>query len=100
MKIQDSKNISIRPLESVWVRRGANAVRKISSKMLIPNIKAGKLFGDDEISGDGTSWVRLERHSQLSHYFRKTADHANKDMPPGAQEKLEELAGMLDELNS
>ena len=100
MNSEDRGKISIRPLESVWVRRGKDAVRKISSKMLVPNIKAGKPFGDDEVSGDCKSWIRLERHSQLSHYFKSSTEWVNPEISQKAHAQLEELAGMLEDLNS
>ncbi len=90
-----NKPVSIQPLQTVWVRRGGASTRQIPAKMLIPNIKLGKLYGSDEISGDGLRWVRLDRHSQLAHYFvEEVAAPIEK-----SKAQLGELANMLKEIN-
>ncbi|QPJ65633.1 MAG: hypothetical protein G3M78_09600 [Candidatus Nitrohelix vancouverensis] len=96
MNSENDKPVSIQPLQTVWVRRGDAPTRQIPAKMLIPNIKIGKLYGSDEISGDGLRWVRLDRHSQLAHYFL-----VEEDSSPIEKSKVQlgELADMLKEIN-
>ncbi|PIQ96023.1 MAG: hypothetical protein COV67_11870 [Nitrospinae bacterium CG11_big_fil_rev_8_21_14_0_20_56_8] len=94
------KRISIQPLATVLIRRGDKVVKDVPARALIPNIRIGKLHGSDEISATGERWVRLDRHTQLAHYFRAGGDRESKPLsPPGVDRQLSELAGMLQDLN-
>ena len=72
-------------------------VRDIPTHSLIPRIREGRLHGDDEISGDGKRWVRLDRHHQLARYFTPEASALN--FPPGMEDRFSKLSKMLKELN-
>ncbi|MEE9258790.1 MAG: hypothetical protein V3U37_04550 [Nitrospinaceae bacterium] len=102
----------------VFIRRGDTVAKGVSTRVLIPKIKENKLVGTDEISSDGEKWVRLDRHRQLSSYFDSPpysvvvpplssedfTDDLSVTVPPSApprdvEGKLQELAGMLKEIN-
>ena len=85
------------PATRVSIRRGHTVVRDVPTHSLIPRIREGRLHGDDEISGDGKRWVRLDRHHQLARYFNPEASAPN--FLPDMEDRLSELSTMLKELN-
>ena len=87
------------------IRRGKSMVDNVSSQNLITFIRKKLLLGSDELSGDGKSWIRVDRHYQLKKYFpegQETIDSAPMGElcpPPGLTHNLEELADLLKDIN-
>jgi len=69
------------------------------------------LLGSDEISGDGKSWVRVDRHYQLSKFFSAEGNENNtasqngnvdlesSESPPNIESNLQEVAELLKDIN-
>lgn len=77
------------------IRRGASKVSKVSSENLVTFIRKKALLGSDELSADGKSWIRVDRHYQLRKYFEGV-----DNPPPGLESNLEEMADLLKDINS
>ena len=106
-----------KPLKLVMIRRGKSKLSNVSSQNLVTFIRKKVLLGTDELSGDGKSWIRIDRHYQLRKYFggddkghlTKTmqdnninpAENVQADInpPPGLENNLEELANLLNDIN-
>ena len=85
-----------RLVQKVQVRRGVTRLGEMLTRSLIDQIQEGELRPTDEFSGDGLHWSELGRHHQLKHYFR---DEDQATAPPGIDQALQEMAGLLDDLN-
>lgn len=98
------------------IRRGKSNVSNVASQNLITFIRKKVLLGTDELSGDGKSWIRIDRHYQLRKYFPENEEAAvkqsgNESMsgnyiepdelrpPPGLANDLEEMAELLKDIN-
>ncbi len=87
-----------KPLKVVMIRRGKSKVSNVSSENLITFIRKKVLLGTDELSGDGKSWIRVDRHYQLREYFLDM-EPGEMNLPPDLEGNLEELAGLLKDIN-
>lgn len=67
------------PAQSVMLRSKGTVQKNYPVKLLVSNIKNGKLSGGEEISLDENRWVRLDRHPQLVGYFQGSADSPSPD---------------------
>lgn len=56
-------------VRTVLIRRGSEVIGDFPTKDLIAYIKSRRLRRSDEISGDGSQWLRLDQHKQLEPYF-------------------------------
>ncbi len=90
--------MSAKPLKVVMIRRGTSKVSNVSSENLITFIRKKVLLGTDELSGDGKRWIRVDRHYQLREYFLDM-EPGEMNLPPGLEGNLEELAGLLKDIN-
>jgi len=106
--------MTVKPLKLVMIRRGNIKVADVPSENLVTFIKKNILFGTDELSGDGKSWIRVDRHYQLSKYFKinqkKKAlpavqeiscsyDSVHLNPPPSLKDDLEKMARLLKDIN-
>ena len=53
------------------VRRGSGNILRVPTQKLKTFIRKRALLGTDEISGDGSNWIQIDRHYQLRKYFAK-----------------------------
>ncbi len=99
------------------VRRGSVTIPSVPTQKLVTFIRKRALLGTDEISGDGTNWVRVDRHYQLSKYFSSEAGgnvavSAKTDLnselefsedlvipPRGFENDLQKVADLLKDIN-
>ena len=97
------------------IRRGETKVTNVSSQNLITFIRRKVLLGNDELSGDGKNWIRVDRHYQLRKYFPSdeegpaTMELAGKPKPgdyievgelsPDHKGNLEGVADLLKDIN-
>ncbi len=103
-----------KPLKVVMIRRGNSKVSDVPSENLVTFIRKNLLLGTDELSGDGKSWIRVDRHYQLRKYFSsnekkeaslevqdkiRTDDSALLNPPPSLKNELEEMASLLKDIN-
>jgi hypothetical protein len=99
------------PVKVVMVRRGSVTIPSVPTQKLRTFIRKRALLGSDEISGDGKSWVRVDRHYQLSKLF-STEDNENNtatqsedtdlefsESPPNVKNNLQEVADLLKDIN-
>lgn len=56
--------------ERVFLRRGYEVEKKFPTILLVPKIKNGELIGTDEISPNGTTWIKLNKYPHLNPLFR------------------------------
>ena len=101
----------VKPLKVVMVRRGNSKVSDVPAENLVTFIRRNILLGSDELSGDGKSWVRVDRHYQLRKYFasddqekagtqdKPDSDDSSPAPPPGLKDDLEEMASLLKDIN-
>ena len=101
------------PIKIVMVRRGAITIPGVPTQKLKTFIRKKALLGSDEISGDGKSWVRVDRHYQLRQFFPKemgdaNVPQANQELneelefakaPPDLENNLQEMADLLKDIN-
>jgi hypothetical protein len=99
------------PVKVVMVRRGSVTIPSVPTQKLRTFIRKRALLGSDEISGDGESWVRVDRHYQLSKLFsaeinenNTAGQNANTDpefskSPPNIKNNLQEVADLLKDIN-
>jgi len=52
------------------IRRDKNVKNNVPAQYVIAQIKKGELKNSDEISAEGTKWIRLDQHHQLAKYFK------------------------------
>ncbi len=110
----------------VNLRRGKQVICNISTHLLIPGIKSGKLLKTDEFSGDEIQWICLGDHHQLKdqfpvrstrenlvegyehlQFFEDTSSMGEKingspltsNAPPNFENELGRLAEMIEEIN-
>ncbi|MEK9629528.1 MAG: hypothetical protein VW455_10975 [Nitrospinota bacterium] len=107
------QKISRKPVRVVMVRRGTITVPSVPTQKLKTFIRKKALLGSDEISGDGKSWVRVDRHYQLRKYFLddnpETSLSAHEqgegeefevsERPPDFENKLQQVADLLKDIN-
>ena len=104
----------VKPLKVVMIRRGKSKVSDVPSENLITFIRKNILLGTDELSADGKSWIRVDRHYQLRKYFLsnekeepllKVQDKTSSDEPaqfnppPSLKNDLEEMASLMKDIN-
>ena len=82
----------------VSIRRDGKVVRNVLTKLLLSEIKQGRLRKGDEISADEVHWVRLDRHFQLSKFFLTDSSKPN-NLPSDFDQNLSELSEILKDLN-
>ena len=61
----------------VMIRRGSITFHSVPVQQLFTFIRKKVLLGADEISGDGKSWVRVDRHYQLRKFFSNEDNGGN-----------------------
>jgi hypothetical protein len=103
-----------KPLKIVMIRRGNSTVSDVPAENLITFIRKNILLGTDELSGDGKSWIRVDRHYQLRKYFLSNEkeealvvaqnkpssdDPVTLKPPPSLKNELEEMVGLLKDIN-
>ena len=101
-----------KPLKLVMIRRGTSKVSNVPSENLVTFIREKVLLGTDELSGDGNSWIRVDRHYQLRKYFlnneevvlglerNSNLDDAAKFCPPSdLKDNLKEMVKLLKDIN-
>ena len=59
------------------IRRGSITFHSVPVQQLFTFIRKKVLLGADEISGDGKSWVRVDRHYQLRKFFSNEDNGGN-----------------------
>ena len=102
------------PIKMVMIRRGSITFHSVPVQQLFTFIRKKVLLGADEISGDGKSWVRVDRHYQLRKFFSNEDDGINflesKPNLSGENEnfktqanlenQFQEVANLLKEINN
>lgn len=86
-----------RLVQNVMVRRQEDMLGEFPTRSLIDKIRTGELTATDEFSGDGLHWSPLGQHPQLAPYFEEEKPASE---PPGFRHQLEQMAGLLDDLNN
>lgn len=66
-----------KPIKMVMIRRGSITFHSVPVQQLFTFIRKKVLLGADEISGDGKSWVRVDRHYQLRKFFSNEDNGGN-----------------------
>ena len=66
-----------KPIKMVMIRRGPITFHSVPVQQLFTFIRKKVLLGADEISGDGKSWVRVDRHYQLRKFFSNEDNGGN-----------------------
>ncbi|MGP0630573.1 hypothetical protein ACTRW9_12750 [Nitrospina sp. 32_T5] len=61
-------------METVLIQRQAREPFKFPKQSVVRAVKSGELYGDDKISADGKSWVRLDEHKQLKNFFYRQSE--------------------------
>jgi len=61
----------------VMIRRGSITFHSVPVQQLFTFVRKKFLLGADEISGDGKSWVRVDRHYQLRKFFSNEDNGGN-----------------------
>ncbi len=101
------KKISRKPIKLVMVRRGAITIPGVPTQKLQTFIRKRALLGTDEISEDGKTWIRVDRHYQLSKFFVNEGEEATvspqeqgdvmefSDTPPDFENNLKQVADQL-----
>jgi len=98
----------------VMIRRGSITFHSVPVQQLFTFIRKKVLLGADEISGDGKSWVRVDRHYQLRKFFSNEDNGGNfLESEPNLSEENEkfeahanlenqfqEVADLLKEINN
>ena len=101
-----------KPLKLVMIRRGTSKVSNVPAENLVTFIREKVLLGTDELSGDGNSWIRVDRHYQLRKYFlsneeavlglerNSDPDDSAKFCPPSdLKDDLKEMVKLLKDIN-
>ncbi|MZH04319.1 MAG: hypothetical protein F3743_02820 [Nitrospinae bacterium] len=102
-----------KPIKLVMVRRGGITIPNVPTQKLRTFIRKRALLGTDEISGDGKSWVRADRHYQLRKLFSNEDCPTNilkekndlsdelefSEKPPNLENDLQEVADLLKDIN-
>ena len=109
----DTKIIQ-KSIKVVMVRRGPITFRSVPVQQLFAFIRSKALLGADEISGDGKSWVRVDRHYQLRKFFSNEDDginflesepnlsgeNENFETQANLENQFQEVADLLKEINN
>ena len=102
-----------KPIKVVMVRRGPITFRSVPVQQLFAFIRKKALLGADEISGDGKSWIRVDRHYQLRKFFSNedhgiklsesepdlSVEHENFKTPVHIENKFQEVVDLLRDIN-
>ncbi|MBT5471922.1 MAG: hypothetical protein HOK41_15075 [Nitrospina sp.] len=100
-----------KPIKMVLVRRGAITIPSVPTHKLQTYIRKRALLGTDEISGDGNSWIRVDRHYQLRKFFSNESqentpekidlpgDPEFSEGPPNIENNLQKVADLLKDIN-
>jgi len=103
--------ITRKPIKLVLVRRGAITIPSVPTQKLQTFIRKRALLGSDEISGDGKSWVRVDRHYQLKKFFVNEGTTVSSESqslseelefsesPPDFENNLKQVADLLKDIN-
>ena len=103
-----------KPIKMVMIRRGPITFRSVSVQQLFAFIRNKVLLGPDEISGDGKSWIRVDRHYQLRKFFSNedhgikllesepdlSVEHENFETSAHIENQFKEVADLLKEINN
>ena len=103
-----------KPIKMVMIRRGPITFHSVPVQQLFNFIRKKVLLGADEISGDGKSWVRVDRHYQLRKFFSNddheiklsesepdlSIEHENFETPAHIENQFQEVADLLKEINN
>ena len=98
----------------VMIRRGSITFHSVPVQQLFTFIRKKVLLGADEISGDGKSWIRIDRHYQLRKFFSNedhgskvsesepdlSVEHENFETPVHIENQFQEVADLLKEINN
>ena len=109
-----SLKITEKPIKVVKIRRGSITFHSVSIQQLLASIRKKVLLGNDEISEDGKSWIRVDRHYQLRKFFSNKAhrikdseseldlngEHENLDTQVDLENKFQEVANLLKDINN
>ena len=103
-----------KPIKVVMIRRGSITFHSVSIQQLLTSIRKKVLLGTDEISEDGKSWIRVDRHYQLRKFFSNEAyrikdseseldlngEHKNLETQANLENKFQEVANLLKDINN
>ena len=106
--------ITEKPIKVVKIRRGSITFHSVSIQQLLASIRKKVLLGNDEISEDGKSWIRVDRHYQLRKFFSNEAHriknseseldlngkHENLEAQANLENKFQEVANLLKDINN
>lgn len=109
-----SLKITEKPIKVVKIRRGSITFHSVSIQQLLASIRKKVLLGNDEISEDGKSWIRVDRHYQLCKFFSNEAyrikdseseldlngEHENLETQANLENKFQEVANLLKDINN
>ena len=80
----------------VMIRRGSITFHSVPVQQLFAFIRKKVLLGADEISGDGKSWVRVDRHYQLRKFFSNEDNGGNfLESEPNLSEENEKFEAQV-----
>jgi len=103
-----------KPIKVVKIRRGSITFHSVSIQQLLASIRKKVLLGTDEISEDGKSWIRVDRHYQLRKFFSNEAhrikdseseldlsrEYENLETQANLEDKFQEVANLLKDINN
>jgi len=103
-----------KPIKVVMVRRGPITFHSVPIQQLFAFIRKKALVGADEISEDGKSWIRIDRHCKLRKFFSNedngiklsesepdlSAEHENFETQANLENQFQEVADLLKEINN
>jgi hypothetical protein len=103
-----------KPIKMVMIRRGSITFHRVPIQQLFTFIRKKVLLGADEISRDGKSWVRVDRHYQLRKFFSNenheinflesepnlSGENENFETQPNFENQFQEVADLLKEINN
>ena len=103
-----------KPIKMVMIRRGSITFHSVSIQQLLASIRKKVLLGTDEISEDGKSWIRVDRHYQLRKFFPNedhgikgseseldlSEEHENLETQANLENKFQEVADLLKDINN
>tara|TARA_Y100001960_G_scaffold195740_1_gene204861 strand:- start:20 stop:313 length:294 start_codon:yes stop_codon:yes gene_type:complete len=95
------------------VRRGPITFRSVPIEQLFAFIRKKALLGADEISEDGKSWIRIDRHCKLRKFFSNedheiklsesepdlSVEHENFETTADIENKFQEVVDLLRDMN-
>ena len=109
-----SPKIIQKPIKMVMIRRGSITFHSVPVQQLFAFIRKKVLLGADEISGDGKSWFRVDRHYQLRKFFSNEDNGGNFlesepnlseenekfDAQVNLENQFQEVADLLKDINN